>query len=170
MKLSFCGKWLSRLSHERGPSGELLPSEVFEKTFEKKLLKTFGSLKITPYLCTRFWEVNLEVELRKKLRKKFRKNLEDIRKAPYLCNRFPIKTEGIKKSDLWRDLHKQYSSTRAKLETVLGKKEPSILIYIGNELLIRNPDRATTYLDIIWYSGVKDTFTMKSLILAQDER
>ena len=106
----------------------------------------------------------------KKLRKKFRKNLEDMRKTPYLCNRFPIKTEGIKKSDLWRDLHKQYSSTRAKLETVLGKKEPSILIYIGNELLIRNPDRATTYLDIIWYSGVKDTFTMKSLILAQDER
>ena len=29
------------------------------------------------------------------------------------------------------------------------KKEPSIPIYIGNELLIRNPDRATTYLDII---------------------
>ena len=29
------------------------------------------------------------------------------------------------------------------------KKEPSILIYIGNELLIRNPDRATTYLDIV---------------------
>ena len=66
MKLSFSGKRLSRLSHERGPSGELLPPEAFEKTFEKKLLKTFGSLKITPYLC----------------------------------NRFPIKTEGIKKSDL----------------------------------------------------------------------
>ena len=93
-----------------------------KKKLSKKLLKTFGSLKIIPYLCTRFWEVNLEAELRKKLRKKFRKNLEDIRKTPYLCNRFPIKTEGIKKSDLWRDLHKQYSSTRAKLETVLGKK------------------------------------------------
>ena len=52
----------------------------------------------------------------------------------------------------------------------MGKKEPSILIYIGNELLIRNPDRAATYLDAVWYSGVKDTFTMKSLILAQDER
>ena len=52
----------------------------------------------------------------------------------------------------------------------MGKKEPSILIYIGNELLIRNPDRETTYLDAVWHSGVKDTFTMKSLILAQDER
>ena len=170
MKLSFSGERLSRLSHERGPSGELLPPEVFEKTFEKKLLKTFGSLKITPYLCTRFWEVNLEAELRKKTSKKVPQKFGGYTKNSLPLQPLSDKTEGIKKSDLWRDLHKQYSSTRAKLETVLGKKEPSILIYIGNELLIRNPDRATTYLDIIWYSGVKDTFTMKSLILAQDER
>ena len=170
MKLSFSGKRLSRLSHERGPSGELLPPEAFEKTFEKKLLKTFGSLKITPYLCTRFWEVNLEAELRKKTSKKVPQKFGGYTKNSLPLQPLSDKTEGIKKSDLWRDLHKQYSSTRAKLETVLGKKEPSILIYIGNELLIRNPDRATTYLDIIWYSGVKDTFTMKSLILAQDER
>ena len=146
------------------------PLRSSKKTFEKKLLKTFGSLKITPYLCTRFWEVNLEAELRKKLRKKFRKNLEDIRKTPYLCNRFPIKTEGIKKSDLWRIYINNTVVQEQNWKQFWVKKEPSILIYIGNELLIRNPDRATTYLDIIWYSGVKDTFTMKSLILAQDER
>ena len=146
------------------------PLRSSKKTFEKKLLKTFGSLKITPYLCTRFWEVNLEAELRKKTSKKVPQKFGGYTKNSLPLQPLSDKTEGVKKSDLWRDLHKQYSSTRAKLETVLGKKEPSILIYIGNELLIRNPDRATTYLDIIWYSGVKDTFTMKSLILAQDER
>ena len=140
--------------------------KTFEKNFPKHLVVWKWLLTFAPA----FEKWTSKPSFEKKLRKKFRKNLEDIRKTPYLCNRFPIKTEGIKKSDLWRDLHKQYSSTRAKLETVLGKKEPSILIYIGNELLIRNPDRATTYLDAVWYSGVKDTFTMKSLILAQDER
>ena len=170
MKLSFSGRWLSRLSHERGPSGELLPSEVFEKLSKKKLLKTFGSLKITPYLCTRFWEANLEAELRKKLRKKFRKNLEDIRKTPYLCNRFPIKRRASRRA-IFEEIYINNTVVQEQnWKQFWVKKEPSILIYIGNELLIRNPDRATTYLDIIWYSGVKDTFTMKSLILAQDER
>ena len=171
MKLSFSGRWLSRLSHERGPSGELLPSEVFEKKLSKKLLKTFGSLKITPYLCTRFWEVNLEAELRKKnFEKKFRKNLEDIRKTPYLCNRFPIKRRASRRA-IFEEIYINNTVVQEQnWKQFWVKKEPSILIYIGNELLIRNPDRATTYLDIIWYSGVKDTFTMKSLILAQDER
>ena len=140
------------------------------KNFRKKLLKTFGSLKITPYLCTRFWEVNLEAELRKKLRKKFRKNLEDIRKTPYLCNRFPIKRRASRRA-IFEEIYINNTVVQEQnWKQFWVKKEPSILIYIGNELLIRNPDRATTYLDIIWYSGVKDTFTMKSLILAQDER
>ena len=141
------------------------------KNFRKKLLKTFGGLKITPYLCTRFWEVNLEAELRKKTSKKVPQKFGGYTKNSLPLQPLSAENGSFKKSDLWWDLHKQYSSTRAKLETVSGKtKEPSVLIYIGNELLIRNPDRATTYLDIIWYSGVKDTFTMKSLILAQDER
>ena len=131
----------SRLSQERPKRTDPL-RPAFEK-LSKKLRKTFGGLKTTPYLCTRFWEANPGAGLRKKLRKKFRKKLEDVRKTPYLCNRFPLENGSVKKSDLWRDLHKQYSSTRAKLETVSGKtKEPSVLIYIGNELLIRNPDRA----------------------------
>ena len=64
------------------------------------------------------------------------------------------------------DLHEQWSSTRAKHpEKVLRVNEPSMAYLLG-----------------IWYSGnpgrandapqgaFKDTFTMESLILAQDER
>ena len=78
----------SRLSQER-PKRTALPPAAFEKNFEKKLRGTFGGLKQTPYLCTRFWEGHSGAPLRKKLRKKFRKNLEDMPKTPYLCNRFP---------------------------------------------------------------------------------
>ena len=141
------------------------------KKLSKKLLKTFGSLKITPYLCTRFWEVNLEAELRKKLRKKFRKNLEDIRKTPYLCNRFPIKRRASRRA-VFEEIYINNTVVQEQnwKQFWVKKNRQYLYIYIGNELLIRNPDRATTYLDIIWYSSVKDTFTMKSLILAQDER
>ena len=115
MKLSFSGKRLSRLSHERGPSGELLPPEAFEKTFEKK----------------------------------FRKNLEDIRKTPYLCNRFPIKRRASRRA-IFEEIYINNTVVQEQnWKQFWVKKEPSILIYIGNELLIRNPDRATTYLDII---------------------
>ena len=78
----------SRLSQER-PKRTALPPAAFEKETSKKLRKTFGGLKQTPYLCTRFWEGHSGAPLRKKLRKKFRKNLEDMLKTPYLCNRFP---------------------------------------------------------------------------------
>ena len=129
---------------KRGPSGRSPSSgRLSKKKLSKKLRKTFGSLKTTPYLCTRFWEANPGAGLRKKLRKKFGKSLEDMLKTPYLCNRFPLKTEASRKSGLWWDLHKQYSSTRAKLETVSGKQKNRQYLYnIGNELLIRNPDRA----------------------------
>ena len=147
------------------------PLRSSKKNFRKKLLKTFGSLKITPYLCTRFWEENLEAELRKKLRKKFRKNLEDIRKTPYLCNRFPIKRRASRRA-IFEEIYINNTVVQEQnwKQFWVKKRTVNTYIYIGNELLIRNPDRATTYLDIIWYSGVKDTFTMKSLILAQDER
>ena len=42
----------SRLSQER-PKRTAPPPAAFEKT-SKKLRGTFGGLKITPYLCTRF--------------------------------------------------------------------------------------------------------------------
>ena len=131
----------SRLSQERPKRTDPL-RPAFEKLSKKTSQNIWqfenNSLPLHPLLRSepRSWAP-------KKLRKKFRKNLEDMRKTPYLCNRFPLENGSVKKSDLWRDLHKQYSSTRAKLETVSGKtKEPSVLIYIGNELLIRNPDRA----------------------------
>ena len=107
---------------------------------------------------------------KKNFEKKFRKNLEDIRKTPYLCNRFPIKRRASRRA-IFEEIYINNTVVQEQnWKQFWVKKEPSILIYIGNELLIRNPDRATTYLDAVWYSGVKDTFTMKSLILAQDER
>jgi len=78
-----------RLSQER-PKRTAPPPAAFEKKTSKKLRETFGGLKITPYLCTRFWEGHSGAPLRKKnFEKKFGKNLEDMLKAPYLCNRFP---------------------------------------------------------------------------------
>lgn len=56
-------------AREAQADGSLAPVD-FRKNFRKKLRKTFGSLKITPYLCTRFWEANLGAELRKKTSKK----------------------------------------------------------------------------------------------------
>ena len=89
----------SRLSQER-PKRTALPPAAFGKKLRKKLRGTFGGLKQTPYLCTRFWEGHSGAPLRKKLRKKFRKNLEDMPKTPYLCNRFPLKRKASRKSDL----------------------------------------------------------------------
>ena len=43
----------SRLSQER-PKRTALPPAAFEKETSKKLRETFGGLKQTPYLCTRF--------------------------------------------------------------------------------------------------------------------
>lgn len=44
---------LSRLSHERGPSGGS-PRKDPGKNSGKKLRRTFGGLENSPYLCTRF--------------------------------------------------------------------------------------------------------------------
>ena len=149
MKLSFSGKRLSRLSHERGPSGELLPSEVFEKkTFEKTSQNIWwfenNSLPLHPLLRS-----EPRSRASKKLRKKFRKNLEDIRKTPYLCNRFPIKRRASRRA-IFEEIYINNTVVQEQnWKQFWVKKEPSILIYIGNELLIRNPDRATAYLDII---------------------
>ena len=59
----------SRLSQER-PKRTALPPAAFEKeTSKKKLRKTFGGLKQTPYLCTRFWEGHSGAPLRKNFEK-----------------------------------------------------------------------------------------------------
>ena len=150
----------------RAPSLWGLRKKTFEKTSQNIWWFENNSLPLHPLLRSepRSWAS------RKKLRKKFRKNLEDKRKTPYLCNRFPIKRR-VSRRAIFEEIYINNTVVQEQnWKQFWVKKEPSIPIYIGNELLIRNPDRATTYLDIIWYSGVKDTFTMKSLILAQDER
>lgn len=116
---------------KRGPSGRFPSSgRLSKKNFRKKLRKTFGSLKITPYLCTRFWEANLGAELRKKTSKKVPQKFGGYAKNSLPLQPLSWKTEASQKSDLWWDLHKQYSSTRAKLETVSGKQKNRQYLYI----------------------------------------
>ena len=119
----------SRLSQER-PKRTALPRQPSEKKLRKKTSQNVwrfenNSLPLHPLLGR-----TLRSSAPKKLRKKFRKNLEDMSKTPYLCNRFPLKRKVSRKSDLWWDLHKQYSSTRAKLETVSGKRKNRHYLYI----------------------------------------
>ena len=119
----------SRLSQER-PKRTALPPAAFEKKLRKKTSRNVwrfetNSLPLHPLLGR-----TPRSSAPKKLRKKFRKNLEDMPKTPYLCNRFPLKRKASRKSDLWWDLHKQYSSTRAKLETVSGKRKNRHYLYI----------------------------------------
>ena len=45
----------------------------------------------------------------KKLQKKFRENLEDMRKTPYLCIRFPEKGRRVQDERSLTRLHKQYT-------------------------------------------------------------
>ena len=98
-------------------------------------------------------------------KKNFEKIWKIIEKVLTFAAAFPMKRKRDRKRSLM-DLHEQWSSTRAKYpERVLRVNEPSMTYGIG-----------------IWYSGnpgranevpqgtSKDTFTMESLILAQDER
>ena len=48
------GMRLGPAFRKRGPSGRPFPRQPSKKKLRKKLRKTFGSLKITPYLCTHF--------------------------------------------------------------------------------------------------------------------
>ena len=119
----------SRLSQER-PKRTALPPAAFEKNFEKNFAERLAVWNKLLTFAPAFWKGTPELRSEKKLRKKFRKNLEDMPKTPYLCNRFPLKRKASRKSDLWWDLHKQYSSTRAKLETVSGKRKNRHYLYI----------------------------------------
>ena len=88
----------------------------------------------------------------------------------YLCTRFPLRRRAERRAFFEEIPYKQYSSTRARLLTVLGKRENrQDLRNAGNEDLIRNPDRADS-VRVLRHLDAEDTHTMKSLILAQDER
>lgn len=118
----------SRLSQER-PKRTALPRQPSEKKLRKNFAKRLAVWNKLLTFAPAFEKDTPELRS-EKLRKKFRKNLEDMPKTPYLCNRFPLKRKASRKSDLWWDLHKQYSSTRAKLETVSGKRKNRHYLYI----------------------------------------
>ena len=91
--------FLSRLSQERPKRTVPFLRQAFEKkTFEKTSQNIWqfenNSLPLHPLLRS---EPRSRVS-KKKLRKKFRKNLEDMRKTPYLCNRFPEKRKRHKRA------------------------------------------------------------------------
>lgn len=90
--------FLSRLSQERPKRTVPSLRQAFEKNFRKKTSQNIwqfenNSLPLHPLLRS-----EPRTKLRKKLRKKFRKNLEDMRKTPYLCNRFPEKRRRHKRA------------------------------------------------------------------------
>lgn len=86
----------SRLSQER-PKRTAPPPAAFEKNFEKKLRGTFGGLKQTPYLCTRFWEGHSGAPLRKKTSKKVPQKFGGYAKNSLPLQPLSLKTEGVKK-------------------------------------------------------------------------
>ena len=86
----------SRLSQER-PKRTALPPAAFGKNFEKKLRGTFGGLKQTPYLCTRFWEGHSGAPLRKKTSKKVPQKFGGYAKNSLPLQPLSLKTEGVKK-------------------------------------------------------------------------
>ena len=84
---------------KRGPSGRFPSSGRLSKNFRKKTSQNIwqfenNSLPLHPLLRS---EPRSRAP-KKKLRKKFRKNLEDMRKTPYLCNRFPEKRKRHKRA------------------------------------------------------------------------
>ena len=91
------GMRLGPAFRKRGPSGRPFPGSLRKKTSKKKLRETFGGLKITPYLCTRFWEGHSGAPLRKKnFEKSSAKIWRICQKLLTFATAFP-ETEGVKK-------------------------------------------------------------------------
>ena len=115
---------------KRGPSGRFPSSGRLSKNFRKKTSQNIwqfenNSLPLHPLLRSEP-QSRAPKKTSKKVPQKF---------GGYAKNSLPLqplswKTEASQKSDLWWDLHKQYSSTRAKLETVSGKQKNRQYLYI----------------------------------------
>ena len=132
----------SRLSQERpkrtDPSGR--PSKkTFEKTSQNIWRFENNSLPLHPLLRSepRSWAP------KKNFEKKFRKNLEDMLKTPYLCNRFP-ENGSVTRRAIFDEIYINNTVVQERnwKQFRVNKRTVSTYIYIGNELLIRNPDRA----------------------------
>ena len=66
-----------------------------------------------------------------------------MRKTPYLCNRFPEKRKRHKRA-IFDEIYINNTVVQERnwKQFRVNKRTVSTYIYIGNELLIRNPDRA----------------------------